>query len=155
MELSASDLRIGNLIYGLYENDSDAGVVDPVEKELCEVVGLDSVGFSDYKIWVEEKENTGIESYDEFIGIPLSEDWLIKFDLPTKKVIGGKTPYNKYSIRNQFDIYCYFDTSGNCLIYGQCYEGEDFFIIKCDTVHKFQDIYKMLTEKELKIKQYA
>ena len=82
----------------------------------------------------------------------MSEDWLIKFDLPSRKVIGGRVSYNKYSIRNDFDIYCYMDHAGNCLIYGGTDANNDFFNITCDTINTFQDIYKMLTDQELKIK---
>lgn len=84
--------------------------------------------------------------------IPLTEDRLINWDLERRTVIGGTEPYTKYSIRNGFDIYCYMDMVGNCLIYGKCITGEDFFIIKCDKVHEFQNIYKILAGKELKIK---
>ncbi len=82
--------------------------------------------------------------------IPLTEDWVIKFDLEKREVL-TEDPYREYSIRNNFDIYCYMDKSGNCLIYGECVIGEDFFITKCDTVHDFQNTFKILTGKELKL----
>ena len=66
-----------------------------------------------------------------------------------RTVLTNPIAYIEYSIRNDFDIYCYMDTSGNCLIYGECISGEDFFIVKCDTVHEFQNIVRSLTGKEL------
>ena len=80
---------------------------------------------------------------------PITEDYLIELKLPKKAVLTGPLPYNEYSIRNNFNIYCDMDTSGNCLFWGECIEGLDFFIIKCDTVHAFQNIYEVLTGKEL------
>ena len=81
--------------------------------------------------------------------IELTEDWLIKFNLLKRAVLTSKIPYNEYSIRDNFNIYCYMDQSGNCLFWGECNEGLDFFIVKCDTVHAFQNIYKILADKEL------
>ena len=78
------------------------------------------------------------------------EEWLIKSDLEKREVLTTIDPYKEYSIRNGFDIYCYMDKSGNCMIYGECIIGEDFFITKCDTIHDFQNIHKILTGKELK-----
>ena len=82
--------------------------------------------------------------------IQITEVLLREYDLKRKMVIGGTgRPYTRYSIRDDFDIYCYMDLSGNCLFWGECIEGEDFFILKCDKVHKFQNIYKILNGKEL------
>ncbi len=81
---------------------------------------------------------------------PVYEEWLKKFKLPTRIVKTGSI-YNEYSIRNGFEIYCYMDYAGNCLFWGSTDEGEDFFIIKCDTVHMFQNIYRILADKELEI----
>ena len=83
----------------------------------------------------------------------MNEDFLINSGLEKRKVLISIDPYNEYSIRNDFDIYCYIDRAGNCLIYGECIIGEDFFIIKCDTVHEFQNIFKVLTGKELTINE--
>ena len=84
-----------------------------------------------------------------FEPIPLTEEWLIKFGLPKREVITNPENYNEYSIREDFDIYCHMDRSGNCLLWGECDEGEDFFIIKYDTVHEFQNIFRDLTAKEV------
>lgn len=83
----------------------------------------------------------------------ITEDWLRKCGLLTRTVLTAKVPFVEYSIRNGFDIYCYMDHAGNCLFWGECIIGEDFFIVKCDKVNEFQNIYKMLVDKELKIKE--
>lgn len=134
MELSAKDLRIGDWV----ELETNSGwklktITADIIYELSQ---------SDYEC-------------GNYRFIPLTEDWLIKFDLQSREVLTGKTPYTEYSIRNEFDIYCYMDESGNCLFWGLIYYGEDFFIIKCDTVHKFQEIYELFTQEKLEIKEYA
>jgi len=119
--MKTESLRVGN--YYLYQNHD---------------IKLD---LSDFKI---EHDVLGLLK-----PIPLTEEWLIKFNLEKRVVLTAIDPYNEYSIRNDFDIYCYIDYAGNCLIYGECIIGEDFFIIKCDEVHEFQDIFKSLTGEEL------
>ena len=82
---------------------------------------------------------------------PITEDYLIELKLPKRSVQSGPLPYNEYGIREGFNIYCEMCTSGNCLFWGECNEGLDFFIVKCDTVQAFQNIYEALTDKELVI----
>lgn len=88
--------------------------------------------------------------------IPITEKWLIKSKLTPRPVLtfGPGREYIEYSIRNEFEIYCHMDKSGNCLFWGECPQGEDFFIIKCDSVHVFQNTYAVLNPHEkLTIKQ--
>lgn len=80
---------------------------------------------------------------------PITEDYLIELKLPKRAVLSGTIPFNEYSIRNNFDIYCCMDISGNCLFSGECYKATDFFIVKCDTVQAFQNIYEVLTGNKL------
>lgn len=82
----------------------------------------------------------------------ITEDYLKNRYFEKRTVMGGTNPYTQYSIRVDFDIYCYIDPAGNCLFWGECIVGEDFFIVKCDKVHEFQNIYKVLTGKEFKPK---
>ena len=79
----------------------------------------------------------------------ITEDYLLSLSLPDRAVLINKIPYNEYSIRDNFNIYCHMDFSGNCLFWGECYKFPDFFIIKCDSIRAFQDIYKVLTGKDL------
>ena len=82
----------------------------------------------------------------------ITEDYLVNLKLPRRVNITNPKPFNEYSIRDNFNIYCYMDTSGNCLFWGGSlveYVHEAFLIVKCDTFFEFQNIYKMLTGKEL------
>ena len=78
--------------------------------------------------------------------IPLTEQWLIDFGLSKRKV-KKLIEYNEYSIRNDFELFCYIDNAGWCLIW----RSLDVFIVKTNTVHGFQNIVKELTGKELTI----
>lgn len=89
---------------------------------------------------------------------PITEYYLIELKLPKRAVLTGSIPFNEYSIRNNFNIYCYMDTSGNCLFWGEIQRRPkkniiaDFFIVKCDTVQAFQNIHEALTGNKLVIK---
>jgi hypothetical protein len=74
--MTVSELRIGNLVNGIYADNYGHLKID--EKEtICKVTTLDISDLSDYPIYVESDE--GIEHFDEFEGIPLTEEWLLKF----------------------------------------------------------------------------
>ena len=139
-----SELRPGNRIIGIHA-DEDKELMEEIE-----VVCIDPTReITEYEIWVDGTK----EQYDGFIPIPLTEEWLKKTNLQSR-TITDKDPYYQYSIRNDFEIYCFMDDVGNCLFYGEVYHDNDFFIIKCDTVHIFQNTYAVLNpHKELKIKK--
>lgn len=122
------------------------------KEDIIKVIGIDQYDCA----WFFLPHVTGSAFCDKieiFEPIELTEEWLIKWQFSKRKVIGSETPYNKYSIRNDYEIYCFIDISGNCLFYGECIQGEDFFIRKCNTVHDFQNIYAVLnTHEELTIK---
>jgi len=124
-ELEAKDLRIGNKV-DLY------GSIATIQRDDFKGIGI---------------------AVDKGKPIPLTEDWFIKFNLDKREILTAFDPYNVYSIRNDFDVFCFMDAAGNCLIYGDCIASEDFFIIKCDTVHEFQNIFKVLVGKELTINE--
>ena len=85
---------------------------------------------------------------------PITEDYLIKLKLPKRAVLSESIPYNEYLIRDNFNIYCHIDKSGNCLFWGETVRGliEDFFIVQCDTAQAFREIYKALTGHKLVIR---
>lgn len=118
--------------------------------DIATVRGLPADDFIQYSI--ESRDNDIIygEPRESFKPIPLTEKWLQdKFGLP-KRQVRTDSPYFQYSIRANFEIYCFMDGSGNCLFYGETMNiiEEDFFIIKCDTVHMFQNIYAILNPHE-------
>ena len=92
------------------------------------------------KLYCNQKVHPFTEYPENANPIPLTEQWLKdKFHLPRQK----SETYYKYSIRNNFEIYCYMDKSGNCLFW----IGKEF-MVKCDTVHMFQNIYAIFSGKE-------
>lgn len=158
MQLSAKDLRIGNLVHGLYYDDED-----DEKKELCEVIGLDSVGFSEDSIWVDGKENTGTEMYHGFEGILLTEDWLLKFgyELESYKLNGVLQFYaiegKRLIIVLEDGLLMAYDCIWwNYLGHTPLIKDGDFWeLIELKYVHKIQNLYADLCEEELKIKEYA
>jgi len=126
--MKTNDLRIGNYIYGNYYGNEDEE-----KTEKCKVLGIDSVGFSEYPIWVEGLEETGIETYMGFEPIPLTEEWLLKFGFGT--IIG------KY-----YSIDCHFSISkGNkCWLF---HIGN--YVKSFKHVHQLQNLYHALTGEEL------
>lgn len=176
--MEVSDFRIGNYINGFYLDDEDCE-----QKTLCEIVGLDSVGFSEYTFWVYSKAE--IKVFQKFEGIPITEEWLLKFGF--KKVdkfvkYGNghdfqpdypRTILNGFKIEISEDNYFGYFTSemkwrnkqtdkiesdmGVSIVCGDfysSYEGSD--IIYCvvpEFVHQLQNLYFALTGEELKLKK--
>ncbi len=141
--IDIKELCIGNKINGVYDQENELS-------EEVEVACLDRTGeITDYPIWVDGTK----EHYDNFEPIKLTEEWFIKWQLQRREIRKG-VHYYQYSIRNDFEIYCHMDASGNCLFYSETIRivDEDFFIRKCNTVHDFQNIYDVLnTHEELTI----
>jgi hypothetical protein len=96
----------------------------------------------------------GVVGWNNIDPVELTDEWLIKFQLPKREVKTKTSTYYIFSIRNDFEIYCHMDKSGNCLFWGVNSMADHFFIIKCDAVHVFQNTYAALNHhEELKIKQ--
>ena len=137
--MKTNDLRIGNYIYGNYY-----GSEDEEKTEKCKVLGIDSVGFSEYPIWVEGLEETGIETYMGFQPIPLTEEWLLKFGF--KKLNDDTFYYTDVKLKiNQlkkgstgYDKYIYF---------------KGLPIKPIHSVHQLQNLYFALTGEELTISE--
>jgi hypothetical protein len=136
--MKGNELRIGNLIKGIY-HDYDDGIDEEIENEtICKVVTLDVSGIGDYPIYVYSDED--IEHFSEFKPIPLTEEWLLKFGF-------GKTEwdnFNSYRLmigNNDYTIVLYSD--GNC-------EVGDIITCKIEYVHQLQNLYFALTGEELK-----
>ena len=129
-ELSEKELRIGNKILGIYIDDCDNHI-----DERCTVLALDSIGTSEYKIWV-ESENTVYDNYDYFEGIPLNEDWLKRF--------GVKNDIDVWELTGVFWLQ---ELEDGCFFLG-CNSGWTGIEIKY--VHQLQNLYFALTGEELK-----
>jgi len=75
MNVKLRELRIGNLIKGIY-HDYDDGIEEEIENEIiCEVVTLDVTCSGDYPIYVESKAD--IEIFSDFKGIEITKERLI------------------------------------------------------------------------------
>ena len=127
--MKPEELRIGN-----YATDSNFEFT---------VYGIDPI-YIEAKI--DSSNNIYSLNYENIEPIPLTEQWLIDLGLESRLV--QPDMYYEYSIRNGFEIYCYMDASGNCLFWVEGPDA-DCFIVKCDKVHEFQNIYFSLTGKEL------
>ena len=147
--MKTTELRIGNYIKGIYETEIDRGngIIEDAECfEEVRVVGLDSVNFSEYSIWVEDGSR---EIYDSFEGIPLTEEWLIKFGFESIRYTYNWGGFNKiiYYHINKDDLHIEksgFDGLWDCII-------ETEFIAQMKYVHQLQNLYFSLTNKELEI----
>ncbi|MEE9451068.1 MAG: hypothetical protein V3V72_13545 [Ignavibacteriaceae bacterium] len=87
---------------------------------------------------------------------PITEEYLIELKFPKRVVLSESISYNEYSIRDNFNIYCYMDTSSNCRFWVEKkseHSRESMFIVKCDTVQVFQKIYEALTGNKLVIRE--
>lgn len=76
MSVKLKELRIGNLIKGIY-HDYDDGIDEEIENEtICEVVTLDVSSSGDYPIYVYSDED--MENFSDFKGIEITKEGLIE-----------------------------------------------------------------------------
>lgn len=124
--IQPQELRLGNIIEGKYTNeewsDEEDNYIDIQQICICKVVALDSAINTDYSITVETDDN--IEYFDDFVGIPLTEEWLLKF--------GFSQEYkSQYTIENKSTLR---------------WKGDP---LKVNSVHQLQNVFFSLTQEEL------
>ena len=129
--MKANELRIGNYITGIYEDDNDKE-----RKVLCRVIALDETGeMIDYKIWVETFGQDSEEYFNEFEPITLTEEWLLWLGFESN-------PYQDRYEKGTFYIEC-DKTKG----------GLDLWVKGLPPmlthVHQLQNLYFALTGEEL------
>lgn len=141
-ELMVKELRVGNLIEGFWEEEDDDG--EYVERYgVVEVLSLDvtrSLG-DGWAIMVESKHKQEIEHYDGFYGVPLTEEWLEKFD---------------FSFQQDYGLFGFFDKNhavfkledGSFEFHPFCTNDRDCWI-KIQYVHQLQNLSFALTGEEL------
>jgi hypothetical protein len=138
--MKASELRIGNFINGFYYKYGDEDEQDEL-KTICTVTTLDDGSMGDYPIYVESDED--IEVFVNFEGIPLTEEWLLKFG------------FEKSKTSSQFDKEKLTIQIANELEYHK--KGRTYFnswaILEESPkyVHQLQNLYFALIGEELKI----
>ena len=146
MVLKAQELRIANLIKGIY-HDYDDGIDEEIENEtICEVVTLDVSGSGDYSIYVYSDEN--IENFSDFKPIPLTEEWLLK--LGFKQCGYEMLSWKHETLLPSFNLdginWADFDEPDYQFLN---YKVADE-ILRIDYVHQLQNLYFALTGEELK-----
>ena len=143
--MKASELRIGNLINGIYHAYDD-GINEDIQNEtICKVVTLDVSGSGDYQIYVYSDED--IEQFSEFEPITLTEEWLLKFGFKAKTInhnfrIESDTDFQISSAARNVN------TNERSIFYLQSEFGT-----KINYVHQLQNIYFALIGEELTLKQ--
>lgn len=137
--MKASELRIGNLINGIYYDFVNEDEYDEIEKEtICTVATLDSTDMCDYRIYVESEVD--IETFSDFQPIPLTEEWLLKFGFGCEAKIGGDGI--------EFRVY-HFDVLTFNTNHGWWYKVQRMNDTQLEYVHQLQNFYFALTGEEL------
>jgi len=138
--MKTSDLRIGNKILGFYYDYSEEE--EQEKSEICTVLALDSVGATEYTIWV-EGESAIIEHYSEFKGIPLTEEILLKCGFENKHK-------NLFTFKDLIEIIFWNDEDVigfNVWIYPTTPKKME----NVKYLHQLQNLYFALTQNELTI----
>ena len=127
--IKSNELRIGNYI-------TAKGAIDPFENYLT-VCGLEEKLITTKYFSHEGQCWQIIRNKDNYIGIPLTGEWIIK--------LGSENKNQLYEI---YPFEFYIDDFGECLMY---FKGHNLSIF--NYVHELQNIYFSITGKELEIKK--
>lgn len=151
MSMKPQELRIGNIINGIYHTYDDGDNEEMKLETTCTVATLDQTGASDYPIWVYSDEQ--IEHFSEFERIPLTEEWLSKFEFEHVET-RGRWIKDKFVIWKQryLDPLSIFEQNK---FYLQTidYEGNIFTLnLEIKYVHQLQNLYYCFCGEELKLK---
>jgi hypothetical protein len=122
--MNTNELRIGNLV----DLGNRIAKIIEIAHLACVVVDL------------EETQDT-IEDYERVKGIPLTEEWLLKF--------GFEKNNNNQFILMEGSVDILFNKDLN----GWTCDGINFSINMTEHVHQLQNLYFALTGKELKLKK--
>jgi hypothetical protein len=147
--INPKELRIGNYVKGKYIDLSDNEPVEVITK----IIGIDSVGFSEYSVWVEDRNNNKTESYENLEPITLTEEILLRLGFNGDR-------YSCEYIYTDVIIYGEF-TKENISVSVNPVTGKYSFLwmnynlLRMDVlyVHQLQNIFYSLTGKELTFKE--
>ncbi len=155
--MKPTELRIGNLILGEYYNHNDEEREDE-KYGLCKVVGINAAGFSEYNIWVEGLDETGIEEYERFEGVRITEEWLLRFGFEGDNMDMWKVLPTGNQLELHIDCVWEGKFENACLTQGRTGEGvpgKDYkfaYLSDVKYIHQLQNLYFALTGKELELK---
>lgn len=132
--MKASELRIG--VYVMLIKSGLYGMITGILKS------------SMHKSYTIETDCFGLNSLDSFEGIPLTEEWLLKFGFEDTSYADFIKKFNDHEyIRVSFKDYAH--TTLAC----KPIEVSDFDLkLECKYVHQLQNLYFALTGEELTIK---
>jgi hypothetical protein len=138
--IDVRELRIGNLITGIYTEEvynETTEEYDEIERRnLCKVLALSSTE-NDYPIWVECIDKSEAIEYDRFEGIPLTEEWLVKFGFVYSE------------IKQSFGISCASGLRLSLIDDGVIHVYIGNYPITIQFVHQFMNLFHILTGDEL------
>jgi len=133
--IKISELRVGNLVYAGNKQH---------EGEIVEITSIHGKAFVFESKDAHGEPYSAISHPDDTLGIPLTEEWLVKFG--AEKTGGDYS--NTYSL-DDGDVFIRLDEDG------VWFEGNDLGTdndVPIETVHHFQNFYFFKTLKELTIK---
>ena len=142
--MKASEIRIGNLI-------ASSGNKEDIETWVIgEVISISSLDSEFEQIEVETAESIEWFFKDNYFGIPLTEEWLLKFGFEREYEL-RKTVYymNNYSII----LWVYKNGRIDLRIGGIDFKDKDVRFKKYQYVHQLQNLYFALTNTELEIRK--
>ncbi len=135
--MKVKDLRIGNLVYGGFEDDEENS-----NHSVCVVTGLseDQHLGEGWNFMLENMERKDVENYFEMKPIPLTEEWLLKF--------GFERRHDQKYYHLKFDRTWVSLDSILVKWYGNALGG----IMMLDYVHQLQNIFYAINSEELELK---
>ena len=144
--MKANELRIGNYLHAIINQEIDRGNGIIEDVEVCEVVKV--MGFDPFQnmIWCDSE--LYIENYN-LQPIPLTGEWLERFGF--EKASGD---YVRYDLKATEDVYILYADDYSCGLFNskESEENELGVIPNWETikhVHQLQNLYFALTGEEL------
>lgn len=145
--IQANELRIGNIVKGIYICEDYIEKTDTYEDKtvdvICKVLGLDSTGAYDWPIVLEAINKSEfkhqITEYDNVVGIPLTEDILLRCGF---KLLKDDEDYEIF-VLSGFII---------CMSINGFYSellDQNGFKSEIKYLHQLQNLFYSLTGKEL------
>lgn len=132
--IEAKDLKIGNII--TYKTPTNTG---GDYLGVCIVKEVSENGFKAVDEWDVYQTNADVE----YLGMPLTEEWLIKFGAYT---LDDRLYFIEYGDEGR-ELKLYLDDGVIKMMFNE------FWIIEIKYVHKWQNLHHELTGEELTIKE--